>query len=235
MQTVFLAHSFQDADRELVDSVDRLLASHALLAITGKSVGGGPLTPEIKERIDKSDALIAILSRRDELATGGWTTSDWVRDELAHARAKDKPTMAVIEQGVKTGGAYGENEYIVLDRQNPLEAFLRLSETLREWQDRQGRLVRIRLQPDEAAELAADDGAGVRCRYRLMDDQGVASGWSEGTVYEHAGGVLLYVKGAHERQNVQVSIEIEGQGAVWRSPFEPQLMQVTLKAKGAGQ
>lgn len=234
MQTVFLAHSFGDADRELVDSVDRLLASHALFTLTGKALGGGPLTPEIKDRIDKADALIAILSRREQLVDGGWTTSDWVRDELAHARVKDKPTIAVIEQGVKTGGAYGENEYIAFDRQNPLEAFLLLSETLRQWQDTLGRLVRVRLQPDEAAELAVDDGAGVRCRYRLMDDQGIASGWFDGVVYEQAGGVLLYVKGAHERQNVQVSIESEGQGVIWRSPFEPQLMQITLKAKGAG-
>ena len=82
MKKVFLSFSFRDEDRPLVSAVEQLLSSHELMSVTGKKLGGGPLTPTVMHRIEECDALIALLTRRDEKAIGGWTTHDWVRDEL---------------------------------------------------------------------------------------------------------------------------------------------------------
>jgi hypothetical protein len=135
----------QGGDNELVDKIDRLLTSHGLRTITGKSVGGGALTPEVRARIEQADALVALLTRREQTPSSGWTTSEWVKDELDHARAKGKPSIAVIEGGVAAGGAYRENEYIPLDRAFSLETFLRLSETIQVWKERVVRTVAVRL------------------------------------------------------------------------------------------
>jgi hypothetical protein len=120
-----------------------------------------------------------------------------------------------------------EREVIPFDRTDPLEAFLRLSEAVAEWKRKAGRLLRVRLQPDEVAELATAETAGVRCQHRFMNERGEATTWRDGRVSDQAGGIVLFVDGADERHHLQV--RIEAANAVWRSLFEPQLMQITLR------
>jgi hypothetical protein len=225
MESVFLAHSFKANDHELVEQVDRLVSSHALRSITGRIVGGGGLTPEIAKLIDRADALVALLTRRNENGNGGWSSHPWVNDELVMARAKNKPAIAFVETGVSLGGAFAENERINFDRDVPLEAFLRFSETLGAWKERIGRTARVRLRPDKAAALAAN--GGVQCKYRFLDERGEASEWMEGRVFGEAGGVFLYVRGIGDRHQLKVSLK--GPNFEWNSPFEPYLMNTTLK------
>jgi TIR domain len=232
MRTIFLSHIFGPQDRDLVDQVDRLVVSHGLRVATGRALGGEALTDEVKARIQKADALLALLTTPYQRSDGKWTTHDWVKSELQHAREHAKPSIALVETGVKLGGLAQGQESIPLDRQSPLEAFIRLSETIAEWKRKAGRLVRIRLQPDEVAEIASDEHTGARCRYRFVDDTGgKPSDFTEGQVIQQAGGIILFVNGADERHYVQV--QVEGAGATWRSPFEPQMMHVVLKKAGA--
>jgi len=182
MDTVFVAQSFHAADRDLVDGIIRLLTNFGLTAILGSDLGGGSLAPEVMERINQADAFIALATRREQLPDGEWTTSDWVRDEISHARGKNKPCTALVEQGVKLSGAYlGPGyEHILIDREKPLGAFLRVTDTLRVWRDKYGRLVRVRLQRDEAAALAR---SGAVCQYRLIDHRGRSpAGKAEGSL-----------------------------------------------------
>jgi hypothetical protein len=232
MRTVFLSYIFGSQDRDFVEMAERLLASHELRAITGRILGGAVLPDETKARIQHADALIALITTLCQRADGEWTTHDWVKGELQHAHDCNKPCIALVEAGVRLGGLAQGYETIPLDRQNPLEAFIGLSETIAEWKRKAGRLIRVRLQPDEVAELASDENAGVRCRYRSVDDSGGRPGpWAEGQVIQQAGGIVLFVNGADERHYVQV--QIEGAGATWRSPFEPQMMHVVLRRSGA--
>ena len=60
--------------------------------------GGGDLTEEAKGLIKGVDALVALLSRRDPLPTGGWTIHDWVKFELDFARNINKRAIALVEQ-----------------------------------------------------------------------------------------------------------------------------------------
>src|SRR5689334_15658135 len=129
MEKIFLSSSFAPEDAELVRQVERLLTSHGLLVLNGRSLGGGGLTPKIEAKIDQADALVALLTRREK-QNDKWLPSDWVKDEFRYALNTKKPAIAVLESDVKLEGAYGENQYIKLDRDAPLETFLSLSESI---------------------------------------------------------------------------------------------------------
>jgi hypothetical protein len=62
---VFLSHSFSSEDRELVQAVERLLNSQDMVVTTGRRLAGGQLHPEIRNRIDNSDGLVALKTRRE--------------------------------------------------------------------------------------------------------------------------------------------------------------------------
>ena len=80
MKTVFLAHSFLPGDRDLVIRSDRLLASHNLRAVTGRRVGGGDITEEVKGL----NLLGEVTARRDppEHADGHYRDALALAEEL---------------------------------------------------------------------------------------------------------------------------------------------------------
>ncbi|HEY5990157.1 MAG TPA: hypothetical protein VIV12_27790, partial [Streptosporangiaceae bacterium] len=126
---VFLSYHFR-GDGDLAQAVERLLSSHDALPAKGRRLGGEQLTAEVRRLIENCDGLIALMTRREPLGDGDrWVTHPWVRDEYGHARATDKPAIALVEDGVEVEGAYAGHEWIPLDRESPLEAFLALSET----------------------------------------------------------------------------------------------------------
>lgn len=225
---VFLSFSFRPEDAELVALVERLLASHNARPINGKILGGQALTPAVMEKIRNCDALISLLTRREELQGGRWRTHPWVRDELNHARALSMPAIALIEDGVDSGGAFNENEHIPLDRNDPLSAILRLSETIGSWKAELGRNLKVRLGPDEVAVPLArnGNGGGWRCRYRL-GEMGEFSEWQDATAVREVGGVFLYLRGVADRQ--LVAVEVMGNGRIWSAPAQPQWMDVELE------
>ena len=225
---VFLSFSFRPEDADLVFLLERLLASHNARPINGKILGGQALTPAVMEKIEQCDALISLLTRREELDGGRWRTHPWVRDELNHARGRGIPAIGLVENGVDAGGAYSENEHIPLDRDDALPAILRLSETIGTWKERLGRTLKVRLGPDDIAVSLArqSNGGGWRCRYRL-GEMGEFSDWQDAKAVREVGGVFLYLRGVTDRQMVEV--EVSGGGHVWSAPAQPQWMDVELQ------
>jgi len=144
---VFLAFAFHDVDRELVGYVDQLLGSQYVQALTGEGLGGEALTPAVQARIDRCDALIGLLTQRERIQDGRFTTHPWVVDELGYARAHKMRAIAVVESGLDVAGMYHPHEYIPLERNKPLPAFLRLSETIGEWKREVGRTVKVQILP----------------------------------------------------------------------------------------
>ena len=227
---IFLAFAFRDVDKPLVGYMDRLLASQFVQSKTGENLGGEMLTPVVQKRIEDSDALIALLTRRDQLASCGWTTHAWVKDELAWARAKGKPAVALIEEGVTVDGMFQPHEYIPLQRDNPLEAILRLAETVAGWKQDVGRLIKVQLAPED---LAAKLGEGeIPCRHRLWQ-KGKFTDWRDVTPVPETGGTFIYINGVREDQLIQ--IRVEEPGKVWQSPATSQWMLIQLKTGGAGK
>jgi hypothetical protein len=228
MRTIFLAYAFREPDHELAATVERLLASHNVRAVTGEALGGEAITPEVQARIARADGLIALLTRRDQLASGGWTTHDWVKDEIGYARGLDKPAIALLETEVALGGAYAQNEYVPLDRANLAEALLQLSETVGEWKRRAGRTLKVQILPDDlASTLAGVDG--LTCRYRFVEG-GTLRDWQPADLIPETGGAFLYLRGVQDDHLVQIEIRRTDQRS-WFSVATSQHVPVNMRPR----
>ncbi len=204
MQKIFVSYHFSDdfdsPDRHLANRVEGLLRSHGLEFATGAALGGGPLTDEVRRLIEESDALIALMTRREQLANGGWTTHQWVQDEYGHARGRNMRAIALIESGVETGGMYQQNEYIPYDPGDSLTAFLRLSATLGIWKKESGRQLKLKIQPDQ---IALDYGTNAEWRYRFYSN-GAYSDWQETALSREPGGCFLDLPNVPDGALIQV-------------------------------
>ncbi|MDF0666891.1 MAG: toll/interleukin-1 receptor domain-containing protein [Nitrospira sp.] len=130
---IFLSFSFREEDHDLVNVVERILASHGARIVSGQTLAGENISEAIKRCLQETDALVALFTRRDLLADGTWTTHAWVRDEYVYVRSINKPALALVEDGVEGGGATEGTEFITLDRKAPLPTLLALSEVLGRW------------------------------------------------------------------------------------------------------
>jgi len=229
MKTAFLAFAFRDSDRELANQIEQLLASHDVRVITGERLGGEALTPAVKERIDQSDGLIALLTRRDQIATGGYTTHQWVQDELGYARGNDKRAIALIESGVNVGGAYAPNEYIAFDSTDPLASFLALSDTVGQWKREIGRTIKVRILPPKLAVKLGQGMETIKCRYRFYVG-GSSTDWKESTPVPEPGGTFVFLEGVHDHHTIQLEI-IEDERPTWLSIASPQWVQIQLSRR----
>jgi hypothetical protein len=229
METLFLAFAFRDPDRQLAAHVERVIASHGLRAVTGENLEGQPLSQEVKDRIDRSDGLVALLTRREDPgAVDG--THPWVRDELNYARGRNKDAIGLVAPGVVLQGMYADRENIPLDPNAPMNALLRLSETVGRWKHRAGRPILIRVEPEEAAQLAAKEN-GVTCKYRVYSEGQMRKDWTVITAVEEPGGVFMYVPDLRDGERVRIEVQYGDQ--VWRSVAEPQWLRIALKKQVA--
>lgn len=229
MEKVFLAFAFRPEDRDLVANVETLLESYGVMVVTGDRVGGNQITPAVKTRIDDSDGLIALLTRRDQKADGTWTTHDWVKYELQHGRDQGKPAIALVEDGVEISGPYGEHERITLSREKPLDAFLSIAETIGLWKREGGRHLKVQILPEALASSLGSGTSNTRCRYRLCY-RGTFTAWKEVEPVLEPGGTFLYLQGVCDEHMIQ--IEVFEQNKSWRSPATSQWMQVKLNLTG---
>ena len=191
---IFLGFSFRDEDKEIVELVDQLIASHLVEMKTGEHLGGDQLTLAVQRRIEDCHALVGILTRQGKPQDGKWTTHQWVQDEISWARAKSRKVIALVEQGVDLGGMFQSHEHISMEKDKPLKALLDLSDTIGSWRRELGRTVKVQIMPDAIARKVRDGGNGVRCRHRLWLG-GAYSPWQDLTPQPEAGGTFVFVNG----------------------------------------
>jgi hypothetical protein len=227
---VFLAFAFRDSDRALVNYIDRLVTSHLIQTTTGEGLGGEALTPTVQRRIDDSDAVIGLLTRRDPMQNGMFTTHQWVLDELGYARGNRKRAIAIIESGVDFGGMYQPNEYIPLDRNDPLPALLLLSQVLGEWRAETGRLVKVQILPQVLARKLGANEDGIRCSHRLWS-RGRNRSWVQVKPIPEGGGTFIWIEGVRDDDLIQIKVEGDGR-KVWRSVASSQWIQIPLSTGG---
>jgi len=233
MQKVFVSFHFSDdfnsPDRLLVNRVEGLLRSHGLSATNGAILGGGPLTDKIRVLIEDSDALIALMTRRDQMANGDYTTHQWVQDEYNHARSRNIPAIAIIENGVPTQGMYQHSEYISYDPEDTLTSFLKLSATLGIWREESGRHVKLWIQPNQ---IALDYGPEAVWRYRF-NRNGVYTQWQDAPLTTEPGGCFLHLPHVlDDLALIQVQVRLGNSCA--ESICSPQWVVVNLEEKRHG-
>jgi hypothetical protein len=176
---VFFSYSF-DEDSKFIEGFERLLKSQNISVATGRRLAGEQLTAAICQLIDDSDGLIALKTRRERV--GGrrenrWRSSPSIDDEYRYARDQGKQAIALVEKGVEPGGVFENYEHIPFGRSDLLEAFLRLSETLRLWKERIGIVRVVQIWPDDLSS-AFRTNPDLKCRYRFIR-KGVRGQWAE--------------------------------------------------------
>jgi len=225
VRDVFLSYRYDDANKELARKAEALLESHSLRAVTGDVLGGEAVTPELLRQIEEADGLVALLTRREELAGGGWTTHQFCLDELKHARSKGRPAIALLEDGVETGGMFQEHEYIGFSIADPLPAFLKLSRTLWHWKRRGGRIQRVQVLPSPLTQELYDKGRGCKWEYRISNGFR-DSDWMEVEPRREGQGVFLLVRIQEDTTLIDVRTEEQGQRRA--SGFVPLQVPVSL-------
>lgn len=101
---VFLSASFDARDKDVNDFFSAICKG---LDINGVNVSfGASKLPQDQARklIGRSQGLIAICTRREELVDGSFNMPQAVNDEIAFACGLDVPILAIMEKGVNKGG-----------------------------------------------------------------------------------------------------------------------------------
>lgn len=223
MRRVFLSHSFADRDRVLVSQVEALMRSHGVIATNGRTLGGGPLTPEIARFIEEADALVALFTRREN--DPGNVTHPWVLQEFGHALMRQMPAIGIYEAGVPVQAAGAGFEHIDYDPAAPVAAFIKLSETMGEWKRRAGRLFKIQVMPEDIARKIGAKADHVRCECRFQIE-GNDTAWLPVKVRREIGGVFVYLRVPENAEMVQ--LRSDGPPAC-ESAYTPLFMPVHLE------
>ncbi len=232
MKKIFLSFSFQDSDRILSNQVEQLVDSHNLTRVTGERAGGEPLRDRIFEQIRKCDGLIALLTRRDQLADGaGWKPSEWVVNELNHARTNGLRTIALVEDGVVVSGAFTDHERIHFKREELVDAILSLSATLGLWQREAGRRVKVRIMPETLSRAPRFVRGQMGLEYRYLID-GEPTDWKPITPIPEVGSTVVYLPGVQDGHLIQLQVR-DGPNE-WQSNFVHQSLEVELNQVSGG-
>jgi len=227
---VFLSYSFEDADIDLARGVERLVSSQDVLVVQGRRLGGRELTPEVRRVIADSDGLIALKTRRDRIgdpAQDRWRSSEWIDYEYQYAIDQGIESIAVVETGVETSGPLQGYERIELDRDEPLQAFLALAETMQRWKARIGLHRVVQIRPDELGISLRND-RNLRCRYRFVRE-GVRGTWVDTQPIPQPNGTLLYLTGVQDDSTL-IEVEIlQDQMLRWWSLATSQFISVEMR------
>lgn len=225
MTDIFLSFRYDEPNKQLARLVEELLESHNLRATTGDVLGGEALTPEIKRQIEDADALIALLTRRDALQNGGWTTHPFCLQELQHARDAHKPAIALVEDGVGLGGFEQQNEHIAYQAANPLPAFLKLTQAIWRWKQRVGRTIKIQVQPPGVAQEVWTNRANASWEYRLSSGLRETS-WQPAKARREAVGLFVYVQVPDD--TMLIELRVRSGARAWTSDATAFLLPLTL-------
>jgi hypothetical protein len=206
MERIFLSMSFQPEDQALVAAASAIIESQDLRVMTGKNLAGAGLSAEIKRRIDDCDALVAICSRRDPVPGGNFTVSSWVRDELLYALAKQKPLLALVEDGVDLGGMMSDHERAPFSRGDALGAFAKLALSVAQWRQTAGLVLRAAIAPVEVAvALTRRQVEQVEfCSIR----NGTSTPWTSAPLVKEVGGLYAYLKGVPRDGLVKIRTKV---------------------------
>jgi hypothetical protein len=169
--------------------------------VTGRNLGGNALTPEIAQRIQGCDAMIALLTQRAGEPVG--TTHPWVLQEFGHARLQGLQAIGVYEVGIPPASSDNGNERIEFAPADPLTAFVRLSEIIGEWKRAAGRLQTFIAMPAEVAESLGAQADEVRCECRFLIE-GQDTPWQPAKVRRAEGSVLVVARVPEDVEAVQI-------------------------------
>jgi hypothetical protein len=207
---VFVGYGYNNRDQWIEEQVFPVLECMGFTVVHGKDMHGKELAPEVKFRIDQSDAAVGFFTIRAQQGQADFNSHIWVRDEIVYALAKDKLIIPIKEDGVRVpDGLVGDRQYIPLHRDDRLGCVAELARALGRHNIR-----RIRLEP-ETDRLGRDLHKWRRnetfsIRYRTQNAEGVESGYRTGRLEVVDQGFYMNVSDVPRRAYVEVEGVLNG-------------------------
>lgn len=214
---IFVAHGFNDRDQWVTELVFPIIRAFNDEVVTGEDLQGEKISEAVEEKLRQSDALIAFVTRREQIENGLWTTHRWVTDEMA-SFPPGRFLVEVREAGVEDQrGMYGDRQKIFYEEGKRDICLVELVKTIGKWH--RGESVKLQLLPEEYTReiypLLRDPG--LRCLYRLLVDGEVGKD-IQTRILPIKGGLFVETKNVPRLAMIQVQIEYRGK--MWLSDFE---------------
>lgn len=124
IKTVFLGYSYREADDEFVSGFKELLSDKGYEVLDGKADGLGSISQAIIEKIQISDAVVIVMTKRDKKENGKFTTAAWLLEEKGAGLALGKPVGMLVEEEIDEsdiGGMQGDSQRFHFTRNNFLK------------------------------------------------------------------------------------------------------------------
>jgi hypothetical protein len=167
METIFVASSFHEYDRDLVNDVSSVIEALSMRPQAGRNMGGEALEESIKRRIDSCDGLVALFTKRD--AADSWQTHPWVVGEFGHALSVRMPAIAIVEDGIDWNVTpWAGRQRVVLHRDRSAEAMLDLVRQLGVWQREAGVTIQVLLSNQDVLQRYMEMPDGLEISYRYI-------------------------------------------------------------------
>jgi hypothetical protein len=149
---IFVGYGYNPRDSWIEKDVFPILEAMHLHVVHGKNMHGQVLQDGVKDRIEQSDALIGFCTMRSRLKGAEFNSHIWVRDEMVHALARQKPVVEIREKGVANPpGITGDRQRIELDPKDRLSCIAELVKAVNSWRMR--RLLLVSADPKRAKKL----------------------------------------------------------------------------------
>jgi len=132
--TVFVAHSFLPCDDLINEYIISSLRHRVKEVLTGRPYQTMSISKKVKEKIKRSDLVVAILTKREKITKGKYKTSEWVKDEATFAAGAQKDVIFIKEnEVVDIPGIFGDYEWILLDRYHVVNVVKEIDKYLRKY------------------------------------------------------------------------------------------------------
>jgi hypothetical protein len=147
--TYSLPLEFEEETNALVKSVRMVLEAMDIpQVVTGEDLGGQQLSTEVKQRIERSQALIALETPWKQLSGDqGYIASDWVRREFTQAETLGKELIAVVHEKVALNSAFKDREHTAFRPPDYTLVLLKLMRTIALWNKKLGRAHKVEILP----------------------------------------------------------------------------------------
>ena len=116
---IFLAHRF--TEEELITKLKKIIEEKKYNWKEGKREDLGSISEDILAKIKNCGFFIALMTKKDQLTNGKFTTSSWLIEEKGAALAFGHRPLIMVEEGVDrhyVGFLQSDDEMIFFDRSN---------------------------------------------------------------------------------------------------------------------
>jgi len=223
MENIFLSYHFDAGIKPLVDQLKRLIKSHNLEIKTGEKIPGGQINESVSKLIRGSDAMIVVLSKRDDQSN-----NDWVKHERALAFENKIPFIALIEDGLQQqDNVFKSYKHILFTDENITDAIIQISETIYEWKILLGEQIVAYLEPRDVAEIIRqNENLPELVRYRFLNRRSGWSAWKDALIIPEAGGVSLAIDGVSKESEIQIQVRTAKQ--TWKSDVVNRNLRISV-------